>query len=271
MTAAPDQWQALRRELDAWQAAGATARLWWRDDDAIAPTAALDRMLALVDRHHIPLGLAVIPAAATAALVDRLAGEALVDVLQHGFAHRNHAAAGERAAEFGAQRPLAVRLEEAGRGWHLLAPFARRVAMFVPPWNRYDPAIRSGLRDIGLAAVSTFGTSLRLPAPLAECNCHVDIISWRTTRGFAGTDKTLTKLIAELAARRTGATRSTEAIGLLTHHLAHDEGCWTFLAELFAMLAAHPTPQPMPKARQSTVPMWSTRWCRASTSCTLRR
>ena len=235
-----EQWSALRQELDEWAKAGRQAHLWWRDDDAIAPTVSLDRMLTSVKRYRIPLGLAVIPASATAALVARLEREPLVDVLQHGFVHRNHASAGERAAEFGPQRPLDVRIAEARSGWHLLEPFERRVPMFVPPWNRYDPTIQSGLRDIGLRAVSTFGGSPRLPAPLVECNCHVDIISWRTTRGFAGTDKTLTKFIAELAARRDGASPSTEAIGLLTHHLAHDDGCWVFLDELFAAIEGHP-------------------------------
>lgn len=238
MTTGTNSWQPLLAELERWSEAGSVATLWWRDDDAIAPTAALERMLGLVARHGVPLGLAVIPANATAALADRLRCEGLVDVLQHGYNHRNHAGAGERAAEFGGQRPLPVRLAEARHGWELLAPFARRTPIFVPPWNRYDADLAPGLAGFGIRGISAFADAKQLPPPMQECNCHIDIISWRTTRGFAGTDKTVAKLTEHLAARRIGATRPA-ASGLLSHHLAHDDGCWAFLAELFAVLDGH--------------------------------
>ena len=53
-------WTAFSNELDRWQEAGRTAAFWWRDDDAIAPTAALDRLAAT--GAGIPKTLAVIPA-----------------------------------------------------------------------------------------------------------------------------------------------------------------------------------------------------------------
>ncbi|MEK9660397.1 MAG: hypothetical protein VW644_01455, partial [Alphaproteobacteria bacterium] len=40
-------WDALAAELDVWAAAGRTATLWWRDDDADAASPALERLLAL--------------------------------------------------------------------------------------------------------------------------------------------------------------------------------------------------------------------------------
>ena len=47
-TAAVDSgWAVLEAELDLWQAAGRTASFWWRDDDAVAATPALSRLLAL--------------------------------------------------------------------------------------------------------------------------------------------------------------------------------------------------------------------------------
>jgi len=61
-------WQALDAELDAWSAAGRTAELWWRDDDAIVPTPALDRLLDIRRRSGVPIALAVIPARAQATL-----------------------------------------------------------------------------------------------------------------------------------------------------------------------------------------------------------
>ena len=47
-------WQPLLAELDRWQRCRPPAPLWLRDDDAIEPTAALDRLLDLTGRHAIP-------------------------------------------------------------------------------------------------------------------------------------------------------------------------------------------------------------------------
>lgn len=240
MSISDEEWTPLRAELDRWVEAGLTPTLWWRDDDAIAPTAALDRMLALSQDFGVPLGLAVIPARATEALARRLEQVVLVDVLQHGFDHTNHAHAGERAAEFGAQRPLAVRLEAIDDGWQRLAGWPRRTPIFVPPWNRYDTDLAASLGLRGFRAISAFAAAKRLPGGIVECNCHVDIISWRTTRGFAGTVKTMGKLVEHLQARRTGVAAMSHATGLLTHHLAHDEACWQFLAALLARIATVP-------------------------------
>ena len=80
------------------------------------PTPALDRLLGLADSYRAPLLLAVIPDGATAALAGRLAGEGPVSVAQHGLAHRNHAPAGEKAAEFGAHRDEEAMLRELGAG-----------------------------------------------------------------------------------------------------------------------------------------------------------
>ena len=43
-------WQKFAAELDRWAPGEAT--FWWRDDDAIAPTTALERLLALPPRNH---------------------------------------------------------------------------------------------------------------------------------------------------------------------------------------------------------------------------
>jgi hypothetical protein len=239
MSGSAGDWQPLDAELQAWTAAGRRATFWWRDDDAIEPTPALDRMIDLSQHFSVPLGLAVIPAKATPALAGRLQPALTVDVLQHGFSHQNHAGSGERAAEFGPQRPLDVRLTEQQRGWHMLDGFPRRVPIFVPPWNRYDRELAKGFSSHGLKAISAFGDGNRLPFPIVECNCHIDIISWRTTRGFAGVAKTIVKLVDHLHARRSSTDGVDAVTGLLTHHLVHDEGCWSFLTDLFSHLERH--------------------------------
>ncbi len=69
-------------------------------------------------------------------------------------------------------------------------------------------------------------------------NAHVDPMNWRERR-FAGTQKAASGVLGELRARRTGATDPGEPLGLLTHHLDHDEELWQFLESFFAATRAH--------------------------------
>ena len=59
------QLPAATAELARWRAEGLSLPIWWRDDDAIAPTPALERLLALAEQFEAPLHLAVIPEPAT--------------------------------------------------------------------------------------------------------------------------------------------------------------------------------------------------------------
>ena len=96
----------LNRHLDWFAERGHAVPVWWRDDDAIEPTPALERLLQIANTHEIEVALAVIPANATKALADRLSGERFASVLQHGYEHRNFQdkSRGEKAAEFGRRR-----------------------------------------------------------------------------------------------------------------------------------------------------------------------
>lgn len=234
-----DPWDALTRELDAWGEAGRVATLWWRDDDASAPSAALERLLAL-GVGRAPVALAVIPEPTGADLARRLATAPFARVLQHGWAHRNHRPAGERSAEYAADRPLATMTDELARGRAKLAELfgARCLPVLVPPWNRIDDAVIAALPALGLRFLSVFGP--RAPGAAAIVNTHVDPIAWRAGRGFVGEAKALGELVRHLAARRTGSADAAEPTGLLTHHLGHDDALWRFLDRLLACTAVHP-------------------------------
>ena len=54
------KWPDLMAEFDRWEEEGKIATLWWRDDDAVAPTARLSRLLSIAS--GVPVSLAVIPA-----------------------------------------------------------------------------------------------------------------------------------------------------------------------------------------------------------------
>ncbi len=238
-------WDDLARELELWAAASRPATLWWRDDDAVAPTPALDRLLDFAAQHDIPVALAVIPAPATQALAERVRVlRDRIGLLQHGFAHATHAAPGEKKAELGAQRPPEIVVAELAAGWRRLEALfgaAAPLPVLVPPWNRIAPPVISLLRAAGFIGLSTYGPR---PAPLAapgllQVNAHVDIVDWRGSRGFVGEGAALGQLVGHLAARRRGGVDRQEPTGLMTHHLAHDEGCWAFVSELARRLAQH--------------------------------
>ena len=236
-------WDGLARELARWREAGRTPTFWLRDDDACRDTHALARLLRIAGEHAVPLALAVIPATLEPDLAQALAAHARVSVLQHGYAHVNHAAPGARACELGAGRSPAAVVQElvAGRE-RLTAEFgARFLPALVPPWNRIDAVVVTRLPAAGYRGLSTFGPRAAADSPpgLARCNAHVDPIGWRHDRAFIGLDKALERTVAHLRARRDGAVDAREPTGILTHHLAFDAPAWSFLDALLARTRAH--------------------------------
>lgn len=220
----------LRRALDARAAAGDPARLWLRDDDAVAPTPALDRLFGLA-RAGIPLTLAAIPAQSGRALAAAVAGAPGVTVAVHGWSHANHAGAGEKKQELGAHRPVAAVLAEVARGFaHLSALHGPRfVPLMVPPWNRIADTVAAALPVAGFRALSVFGPARH--GPLPQVNTRVDLIDWRGSRGGRD-DAVLEREILDAMAQG--------PVGILSHHLVHDGAAWRFLDRLAAATLEHP-------------------------------
>ena len=212
---------------------------WWRDDDAVEPTPALERLIGLSEKYAVPLALAVIPKPVDPALADRVAKNKTVTVLQHGWAHINHQPAGEKKAELGDARPKEVVLDELAEGHDRLTELFddRFQPVLVPPWNRIAPDVVERRKTYAwLIGLSTFGPVL--DEDPYQVNTHLDIIDWRGTRGFIGWQRAWDVLDREIALRLDGA--SSEPIGLLTHHLVHDEACWDFLDTFLGCLDLRP-------------------------------
>ncbi len=232
--------QPVIAELRVWREQGLTLPLWWRDDDAVTPTAALDRLLALAETFHAPLHLAVIPRPAEQALAARLQGAAQAFIIVHGWRHQNHAPPNEKKAEYGAHRPVAAMLEEATRAWHRVATLfgGQALPVFVPPWNRVCPAVTDGLASCGFAAISAFRPrqAEHPAAGLLQVNTHLDPIAWRAGGGLAEPAGLVADIVSQLVDRRRGDIDNSEPFGLLTHHLVHDEPLWSFVAALIEML-----------------------------------
>ncbi len=230
-------WQPLWCELDHWSAER-PARLWLRDDDAVSDTPALRRLTALTAHYRVPLMLAVIPAHADRSLAAHVAMHPEVTPVIHGWAHVNHAPPGQKSQELGDHRPLDTVLAELAEArTRLAALFGDRVApVLVPPWNRIAPQVIQALPALGYTTVSTFGWPTA-PSPLSQHNTHVDLIDWKGGRVCRDPAWLINELAAQLAESR---RRGGEPVGVLTHHLAHDESAWVFLERLFLNTAGRP-------------------------------
>lgn len=229
-------WQQLATEIETWAHQQKTITLWWRDDDAHANNPALSRLLELTCQHQIPLCLAVIPSKLDSSLIKQVEQQPLTWVSQHGYSHQNHAPKGQRKCELGADRLFEVIASELLTGKNFLnQAFPNQFfPVLVPPWNRLASPLIMELAKMDYIGLSTLGPRTTRK-DLTVNNVHVDIINWKT-RQFAGESSCLTQLIKQLQARRQGHVDSTEATGIMTHHLVHDEACWQFCQQLSTFL-----------------------------------
>jgi len=231
-----DPWQPLIAELDRWQQHGKQAQFWLRDDDAVGPTAKLDQLLQLCERYTVPITLAVIPEKTDQDLARHLPGNCDVSVALHGWSHSNYAPPGEKKQELGLHRGLDVVLKQLRDGKEKLAGLYgdQFCNMLVPPWNRIAPEVIAHLPGLGLAGLSTFGPEQELP--IKAINTHVDVIDWKGTRGGRDT----APLVAETVDRLNAVFDTGGTVGVLTHHLVHDDAVWAFLEKLFAKTVDQP-------------------------------
>ena len=231
-------WSPLTSELSLWRHDNLHLPLWWRDDDAVANTPALDRLTRIAQDIGLPVHIAVIPDLLEPSLPPVFENTPFLIPVVHGWRHISHAPQGAKNAEFGHARPDAAVELRAGIDRLQLAFGAQLLPMFVPPWNRIDPAYLPVLADAGYRAVSTYGPRTRPMASnwLNQINTHIDPIFWRGDRGLVPTDKLISGIVDTLRDRRTSRTDITEPLGLLTHHLVHTEAIWSFSHDICRVL-----------------------------------
>ncbi|MFK7836270.1 MAG: polysaccharide deacetylase family protein [Sulfitobacter sp.] len=231
-------WSPVETELERWRNQGLKLSFWWRDDDAVKPTTALDRLSDLSERLHVPVHLAVIPNHATSALASLCSDALHLHPLVHGWAHANHAPEGSKKAEFGHARPDILTDARAGldRLQGLFGPSL--VPVFVPPWNRVTDELIPDLAGASFKGISTFTPrDKRTPAPgLVQINTHIDPIDWRGGGGVVDKNQLVEHIVRLLKDRRMGQTDNGEPLGVLTHHLVHDEAIWAYVTECLRVL-----------------------------------
>jgi hypothetical protein len=229
-----------------------------RDDDACEVTPQLDRLAAIARRRDLKIGLAVIPSKLTDALVSYLDADGTCFLpMCHGWSHTNYGSA-EKPGEFGPDRPLAATRADCERALErFVTRFRQHPAIFVPPFGCITKDMEAILGDVGFAGLSN-GPSLNLarlarlhvkfealpPNPIwplraRALDVHVDPINWRRKTAHAP-EHIAAQLLGELRLRRKGYIPSSNPIGLLTHHLVHDEAIWSVCDELLDVLQSEP-------------------------------
>lgn len=224
-------WQPLQDELALWRQAGLTASLWLRDDDAVEPTPALDRLIGLTRAFAVPVALAIIPARTGPALARRLGAEKHIYPVVHGWSHSNHAPAPEKKQELGDHRPRQAVLEDLASGLARLGELHgdSLTPMLVPPWNRIDPALLDDLPALGFTGLSAFGHKLVSTDRLTVVNTHIDIVDSRAGNRCRDHRVLVTSLVQELKQARAAGGRP---VGVLSHHLVSDDDAFHFLHDL---------------------------------------
>jgi predicted glycosyltransferase len=235
-------WSPLDRALDRARDQGCPVRFWWRDDDAVADTPQLERLLGLGRRYDAGIGVAVIPESLDASLATRLWEEPRAFALVHGWSHADHAPPGEKKAEFGAHRSLDLMATQAELALREARNRlgSRLLPVFVPPWNRISRDLVPHLPRLGFRALSTFmdRKAVHPAAGLVQVNTHVDPIDWHGTRSLIDPAQIVAALAGAIERRAAGNADRHEPIGFLTHHLVHDDVIWSLCERLIAHLAA---------------------------------
>ncbi|MEM7318252.1 MAG: polysaccharide deacetylase family protein [Pseudomonadota bacterium] len=252
-------WAPLTEELNVWRREKRKIPIWWRDDDAVDVTLQLDRLRTLARRLGIPIHLAIIPAGATETLAKTVGSLPELIPVVHGWAHKNHSPGDQKKAEFGSHRPDTNLAKDTARSLRRLGELfgADLHPCFVPPWNRICDTAVANLAEQGYRALSTYGPRKSVfPAPgLEQINTHIDPIDWRNTRSLVDQDKLIEQLVRTLADRRLGQADHREPLGLLTHHLVHDEPIWDFTQAVLSRLLDGPVElwqMPRPSQKKAT-------------------
>lgn len=237
-------WQVLINELDQWHDAGKVATLWWRDDDACVLTPQLEQLIAIADNAGVPVHLAVIPARLEEPATEFLLKSPNTRILQHGFAHIDHAPKGEGSWELGDHRPLEAVEKELRQGFRILhAAFGDKfLPVLVPPWTRFSEKLHPILSQVGFKAFSAegFRDKRKNANGVQTIHAHCDPVKWKQNARFKGVQRVAEDFASHLKKRRLGQCDPTESTGLCTHHMDHSAELWAFLPEFLQVTTSHP-------------------------------
>ncbi len=212
-------------------------QIWWRDDDAVKDSDALQDFLHALSAA--PLLLAVIADKYDASLIKAVQQQPQIKIAQHGFCHINHSKANDKKSEYPTHRSLNKALAEFQIGKTKLSKdFADQfIPVFVPPWNRLDKAFLPLLLKAGFNGISMYGNKNENENGNGNGNgnvvnrydSHIDVINWKEQKKFIGTQNFILSL-------KHAITNNINPIGILTHHKIHNAETNRFLLDFTKFL-----------------------------------
>jgi len=217
--------------------AGGAMPIFFRADDIGVISGNFLDMLAVFEKHRLPLCLAVVPTWLTAARWQALGdGTDTASPLwcwhQHGWKHANHETEGKKF-EFGAARPDHAVKHDLLRGKTRLEEVvgASFSPFFTPPWNRCSQYTLEMLAPLGFHGISRSRGEQRQPAPLPDIFINVDLHTRRESDPAASLDA----LCGEI-----DTAAGDGHIGVMLHHQRMNDRALAVLDGFLETITAEP-------------------------------
>ncbi|MBR71921.1 MAG: hypothetical protein CMM30_03140 [Rhodospirillaceae bacterium] len=226
-------WDDLIYEINSNIDIGLPVEFWWRNDGVYSKSNDLRQLSSLASNEGVPVAISVIPEKMRDDIVFHIKNFDNHFVIQHGYAHKNHAHISEQKNELSLNRPIKDSLKDLSIGFrNLSSEFeCKFLPILVPPWNRLSTQIIPHLNSLGLMGLSCLG-GRNFPNPVSnifQTNTHIDLIDWKGTNRFIGTGAAIAFACKHLSDKRNGKADPFEPTGLLTHHMRMDFSSWAFI------------------------------------------
>ena len=212
---------------------GAVIPTFFRADDIGVISKNFVNLLAIFEKHDMPLGLAVVPVWLTPSRWEAIRNYSdpcrhLWCWHQHGWKHTNHEAVGKKN-EFGASRADHAIRSDLIRGKKRLETLlgADFLPCFTPPWNRCSGRTLDVLAQLAFHGISRSGGEQRDPSPLPDCFINVDL----HTRKEPDPVASLKGLCSEC-----GRAIKDRHLGIMIHHQRMNDAAFCFLDTLLGSL-----------------------------------
>ena len=225
----------IEQSLDSTQQKETT--LFFRADDIGIPSKNFSQLIALFQKHSVPLCLATVPTWLTETRVTQLQKDTgknnpLFCWHQHGWLHKNYENVGKKH-EFGTSRKKETIKQNLSDGKERLqqilgnefAPF------FTPPWNRCSQDTMDSLIELNFKALSRSKSAQpKAPDILPDIQVNVDL----HTRKEEFQEDAVTMILQEL-----NQALSSGQAGIMLHHQRMNDLSFIFLETLLSLLSSH--------------------------------
>lgn len=219
------------------------AQIFFRADDIGICGQQFSAMIALFQKHNMPLCLAVVPTWIHQSSFAELTAVTGTKSLQwcwhqHGWLHRNYEQQGKKQ-EFGPARSAALLHADLKKGKERLEDYLGDSfsPFFTPPWNRCSQETLEGLGKLGYLAVSR-SRNAKPPSPegLPDIQVNIDL----HTRKEPNPEADLQALLHEITSGVAGGTG-----GIMLHHQRMNATAFSFLDTLLQTMSKIPQLHPV--------------------------